>query len=156
VDTGGWYKLCCPTSQVPKPEVLGGIYRIRRKDAKPIVDPRGSKIAWKELKAEQCAKLLGDARPAVERRAMEILASQGAAALPAIEDMLSDESALARRNVYWTICRIDHADARRISARGMSDADPDVRQVAGHAASLWRDPAGMGLQVRSQAANQRI
>ena len=24
VDTGGWYKLCCPTSQLHKPDVLGG------------------------------------------------------------------------------------------------------------------------------------
>ena len=28
IDTGGWYKLCCPTSQLAKPDVLGGIYRI--------------------------------------------------------------------------------------------------------------------------------
>lgn len=30
IDTGGWYKLCCPTSQMAKPEVPGGIYRVRR------------------------------------------------------------------------------------------------------------------------------
>jgi hypothetical protein len=30
VDTGGWYKVCCPTSQLAKPDVLGGIYRVRR------------------------------------------------------------------------------------------------------------------------------
>jgi putative membrane-bound dehydrogenase-like protein len=156
VDTGGWYKLCCPTSQIEKPDVLGGIYRIRRKDGKQIDDPRGLKIAWKDLSPEKCAKLLGDPRPAVQRRAMQTLAAQGAMALPALEDMLADESILARRNVYWTLCRIDNPDARRVSARGMADADPDVRQVAGHVASLWRDPAGIGLQVRSQAANQRI
>ena len=33
VDTGGWYKLCCPTSQLHKPDVLGAIYRVRRKDS---------------------------------------------------------------------------------------------------------------------------
>ena len=33
IDTGGWYKLCCPTSQLWKPDVLGGIYRVRRTDA---------------------------------------------------------------------------------------------------------------------------
>jgi hypothetical protein len=33
VDTGGWYKLCCPSSQLAKADVLGGIYRVRRKDA---------------------------------------------------------------------------------------------------------------------------
>ncbi|MES2705255.1 MAG: PVC-type heme-binding CxxCH protein [Verrucomicrobiota bacterium] len=30
VDTGGWYKICCPTSQIAKPQVTGGIYRLRR------------------------------------------------------------------------------------------------------------------------------
>ncbi len=29
VDTGGWYKLCCPTSQLWKPDVLGNLYRVR-------------------------------------------------------------------------------------------------------------------------------
>lgn len=30
VDTGGWYKLCCPSSQLAKPDVLGAIYRVRK------------------------------------------------------------------------------------------------------------------------------
>ena len=119
VDTGGWYKLCCPTSQIQKVDVLGGIYRIRRKEAKPVNDPRGQKIAWSKLPSEKCAKLLGDSRPAVQRRAMETLAQQGTKALAALEDMLADESVVARRNVYWTLCRIDDPEARRISARGM-------------------------------------
>jgi putative membrane-bound dehydrogenase-like protein len=33
VDTGGWYRLCCPSSQLAKPDVLGAIYRVRRADA---------------------------------------------------------------------------------------------------------------------------
>lgn len=33
VDTGGWYRLCCPSSQLAKPDVLGAIYRVRRTDA---------------------------------------------------------------------------------------------------------------------------
>lgn len=31
IDTGGWYKLCCPTSQLARPEATGAIYRLRRK-----------------------------------------------------------------------------------------------------------------------------
>src|SRR5205823_1282432 len=46
VDTGGWYKLCCPTSQLVKPDVLGAIYRVRRKGVSHIADPRGLKLAW--------------------------------------------------------------------------------------------------------------
>src|SRR5262249_1595538 len=38
VDTGGWYKICCPTSQLYKPDVLGAIYRIRRKGAPNVED----------------------------------------------------------------------------------------------------------------------
>jgi putative membrane-bound dehydrogenase-like protein len=30
VDTGGWYKLCCPSSQLVKADVLGAIYRVRK------------------------------------------------------------------------------------------------------------------------------
>ncbi len=33
VDTGGWYKICCPSSQLAKPDVLGSIYRIRKNGA---------------------------------------------------------------------------------------------------------------------------
>ncbi|MEQ1862367.1 MAG: PVC-type heme-binding CxxCH protein [Chthoniobacteraceae bacterium] len=40
IDTGGWYKLCCPTSQLHKPDVLGAIYRVRRKDMPKAAAPR--------------------------------------------------------------------------------------------------------------------
>src|SRR5438270_29231 len=30
LDTGPWYKLCCPTSQLNKPDVLGAIYRVKK------------------------------------------------------------------------------------------------------------------------------
>lgn len=33
IDTGGWYKLCCPSSQLAKPDVLGAVYRVRKKGA---------------------------------------------------------------------------------------------------------------------------
>lgn len=42
VDTGGWYKLCCPSSQLAKADVLGGIYRVRREGSKR---PAGNELA---------------------------------------------------------------------------------------------------------------
>lgn len=30
IDTGGWFRIGCPQSQIAKPEITGGIYRIRR------------------------------------------------------------------------------------------------------------------------------
>src|SRR5438093_7840272 len=38
VDTGGWYKLCCPSSQLAKPDVLGAIYRVRKKGAAQLAN----------------------------------------------------------------------------------------------------------------------
>ncbi|HEX5271923.1 MAG TPA: PVC-type heme-binding CxxCH protein, partial [Gemmataceae bacterium] len=58
IDTGGWYKLCCPTSQLHKPDVLGAIYRIRKTGAPKVDDPRGRKIDWVNLKLGELVKLL--------------------------------------------------------------------------------------------------
>ena len=35
LDTGGWYKLCCPSSQLANKEVLGAIYRVSRTSIGP-------------------------------------------------------------------------------------------------------------------------
>jgi putative heme-binding domain-containing protein len=34
IDTGGWFRIGCPTSQIAKSHILGGIYRVRKTDAK--------------------------------------------------------------------------------------------------------------------------
>ena len=71
LDTGGWYKLCCPTSQLVKPDVLGAIYRVRKTGAHKVDDPWGKKIAWWNLDAAGFLKLFDDSRPAVQRKAIE-------------------------------------------------------------------------------------
>src|ERR1051325_9344764 len=88
VDTGGWSKLCCPPSQLAKPDVLGAIYRIRRKGAPMVVDPRGLKLAWPSMKPQELTKLLGDERPVVAKRAIAMLAKQGDVALAALKDIV--------------------------------------------------------------------
>src|SRR5207302_6644258 len=70
VDTGGWYKLCCPSSQLYKPDIKGAIYRVRRTGAPRIDDPRGRKLAWSTMSVKELAALLDDPRPAVRARAI--------------------------------------------------------------------------------------
>jgi hypothetical protein len=52
VDTGGWFRIGCPASETAKPAVLGGIYRVRRKDSS-----RGSKVTtegrWRTRRASR-------------------------------------------------------------------------------------------------------
>jgi putative membrane-bound dehydrogenase-like protein len=138
IDTGGWYKLCCPTSQLHKPDILGGIYRIRRKDAPRVDDPRGLKLDWK-MPAGKLATLLADARPAVRHRAMQVLAAKGAEAVDALKPVSHSSSVEARRNAVWTATRIDAPGARAFVGSMLADRDESVRQAALHSVSLWRD-----------------
>ena len=160
IDTGGWYKLCCPSSQLHKPDILGGVYRIRRAGAPVVADPRGLQIAWDKATPAELAALLGDARPAVARRAIAALAAKGAAALPAIAETLSAApSMVARQNAVWAACRIDGGAARGVARQGLGDSDETVRQVAIHAASVWRDrdalPLLANILEQGSSHNQR-
>jgi hypothetical protein len=89
IDTGGWFHIGCPTSQIAKPDVMGGIYRVRKIGTKPSIDPRGLTLAWSSLAAAELVKLLDDARFAVRDRAIAQLAKMGSIAVPALADQRS-------------------------------------------------------------------
>ncbi|HZY88356.1 MAG TPA: PVC-type heme-binding CxxCH protein, partial [Gemmataceae bacterium] len=149
IDTGGWYKLCCPTSQLYKPDVLGAIYRIRKKGAPKADDPRGLKLAWSKLSAKELAVLLDDARPAVRRRAIGALGKKGAEAVPTLTEVArKGGSAEARRNAVWAATRIEGDSARAVARAALADADETVRQVAAHSASVRRDRGAVTALLR--------
>ena len=148
IDTGAWYKLCCPTSQLAKPDVLGGIYRIRRSGAPKVRDPRGLELAWKTMPPAGLTALLKDDRPAVQSRAVRELGARTTAAIPALSDVLrSSSSNDARRNAVWALARIQGADARAAGRIAIADADESVRHAAIHTAGVWRD-AGSSSALR--------
>src|SRR5262249_40084099 len=117
VDTGGWYKLCCPTSQLAKPDILGAFYRIRKKGAPKLADPRGVEIAWATMKAEELAELLGDERVCVQSRAIQELSKRGDKAVPALSRVVDDGSARMRGRREGNINKRDrNEDRRRLDA----------------------------------------
>ncbi len=69
VDTGGWFRIGCPVSQVAKPDVKGGIYRIRKIGGKKYDDPRGSKLSWDRTVGIKLAERFSDERFVVRDRA---------------------------------------------------------------------------------------
>jgi len=160
IDTGGWYKLCCPTSQLHKPDILGAVYRIKRKGATKIDDPRGRKLAWSKMSPKQLTELLDDARPAVRHRAVETLAQKGRAAVSTLAEMIrSGESAEARRNAVWSATRIDSAEALAAVRQALRDTDETTRQTAIHSVSVRRDgqavPALIELLKSASLHNRR-
>lgn len=145
VDTGGWYKVCCPTSQLSKPDVLGGIYRIRKTGAPVPADPRGLKIAWATASAAELGALLADDRLYVRERAMHTLGRRGPAATAAVESVLkTSPSVLGRRHAVWTLARIDDPAAGAAVRSALGDRDSSVVHAALQVVSLWRD-AGAAL-----------
>jgi putative membrane-bound dehydrogenase-like protein len=177
-DTGGWYKLCCPTSQLWKPDVLGGIYRVRRDGATGPADPRGLKINWRSQSIGQLWALHADARPAVRLRASREIVRQrqsdqskklidelGKNTLSAIakspkknESERTDArtTTLAR---LWTLLQFDNEDAQRSVRELLRHEDASVRLAALNAVSLHRDTAAyprvVELLKSDRPANRR-
>ena len=148
LDTGGWYKLCCPTSQFWRPEVLGTIYRVKKTGAKPPVDPRGTRLDWTTQLPERLTLRLDDERPAVRRRAIADLAKRGQPAIPALARWLERGSRQGRLNAVWALTRILGTDARRAARAALANPASDVQQAAAHSAGLHRDAGAVDGLVR--------
>ena len=160
IDTGGWYKICCPTSQLSKPDVLGAIYRVSRKGQK-VEDPRGQKLKW-DLSPITLAHRLADARPAVRKRTADALVAMGPEGLAAISEANGQVTLRKRETVrlkalreaevrpgkdvdvqteyIWAATRIPTKDAR-VFVRGFltGPATTGARHAALNSISLWRD-----------------
>ena len=86
VDTGGWFRNGCPSSMMAKPEIAGGIYRIRKAGAPEKVERWDAKTAavWEIArkadgdKAAELVKFLSGADESVAHAAANALASLAA------------------------------------------------------------------------------
>jgi putative membrane-bound dehydrogenase-like protein len=156
VDTGGWYKLCCPTSQIIKADVLGSVYRVRKLGTTPIADPRGLKLDWQSAIPATLVQRLDDPRFAVRDHAIDALARLGNPATPALKAVLQSPSTSANHRLYavWTACRIGSAEALALVRNALADADFTVRQAASHSAGLQRDAKALEKLVAMLGSNQ--
>jgi putative membrane-bound dehydrogenase-like protein len=158
IDTGGWFRIGCPTSQIARPEFKGAIYRIRKADAKPIDDPRGLKIVWAKLTPEELILPLDDPRFAVRDRAIEELSNRGTKALFSLErvmrakvlERIAGANVTERlcRNAVWALTRIEGPEARRIVRLVVNDKKLSVKLTALHSVGLHRDAKALPALVK--------
>ncbi|HEY2893097.1 MAG TPA: PVC-type heme-binding CxxCH protein, partial [Pirellulales bacterium] len=140
IDTGGWFRIGCPTSQLAKPDVLGGIYRVRRAGAAKVADPRGNKLDWNTLHPEKLACLLADPRFEVRDRAARRMAKLGGKSVPSLKKLLDGKAdAETKCAAVWALASNDDPRARAVVRAALDDAAPGVRQAAARAAGLHRD-----------------
>ncbi len=144
VDTGGWFRIGCPTSQIAKPNILGAIYRIRKKDGAKLDDPRGLKIDWEKTHP---LPLLDDPRFVVRQRAIKELVrlslkdtAGGNGVAEGIYQKYPKLSARGRCHAAWALAQIGmHPENKESSLSSdyllafLEDKDTSVR-VAGASA----------------------
>ncbi len=145
-DTGSWYKICCPTSKIARPDILGAIYRVQKKNMAQADDPRGLALDWQNPKVEW----LSDERPAVVTRAVECLAAKENIELLCLSP--------ARVNAIWTLHRIPGRYARDVIRQCIKSSDPEVRVAAIQSVALWRDKNAVNslIDVLSKTENPHV
>jgi putative membrane-bound dehydrogenase-like protein len=161
--TGGWFIEGCPLSRVAKPDVLGGIFRIRKKGAGATQDPWGNKIDWKKQTTANLATLLKDKRGAVRARAADALAESGNKGIPALSTKVTaaadDEG---KTEALFALSRIDSPEARSAVRAQLASKNAAVRTAAARILGLAKDAQSVNAlmrivqndipQVRRQAA----
>lgn len=145
VDTGGWFYRGCPTSQMSKPDVLGGIYRIRRDGMTTQVDPWGKRIDWESSSDAELIKRFNDTRRQVRQRAITEAAKRGDRIVPLLAKAMRSDIRV-RQNAIWALTRIiGQGDslpmAQRAIRMALDDSDADIRQTACRSIATYPDPA---------------
>jgi putative membrane-bound dehydrogenase-like protein len=140
LDTGGWFRIGCPTSQVAKPDIKGGIYRIRREGVERVKDPWGLQLAWDRVAPRELAARLDDSRWAVRDRTVDTLGRAGTDAISVLKGILAGSASVeARRNAVWALTRMESGEARAAVRVALKDKDASVRNAAAHSVALHRD-----------------
>jgi putative heme-binding domain-containing protein len=131
VDTGGWYKLCCPTSQLAKPNVLGGIYRLRKKGGDvPAACPPSQWTAGDPADTTQQLANLKSSNLHLRRRAAEALGrAHVKAAVPALLEALAapEVDRFLFHSLTYALLEIGDPPATRV---GLASTHSRVQQGA--------------------------
>lgn len=153
IDTGGWYKLCCPTSQLWKPDVLGAIYRIRRNNAPAVRDPRGLRIQWANATSRELSALLADSRPAVTRRAVQQLRQSQSAVTELTNVLTGTGPEWQKLNAIWALAGSREAQTALSSA--LAPKNPaSIKHGALHAISVTPELADIAAITKLLAQSE--
>lgn len=144
VDTGAWFIHGCPISRVAKPEIKGGVYRIRKAGAPKVGDPRGERMNLTGLTPAQLTNLFADRRYAVRDRSVEILVTRGEAAVESLAVVRASSSdPEARAAAVFALFRIGTPKALEAVRAALNDADFQVRTAAARCAGMAKDGAAL-------------
>lgn len=152
VDTGGWFYRGCPTSQMARPDVLGGIYRVTRDGMTTIPDPRGQSIDWAQRSDSQLMRDLKDTRYEVRNRAVREAADREGDGIDRLLARTVQTADLpARQNALWSIAR--RLSASNDSAAQSTASNPQTEHTGGLRAAAVSALQDRSASVRRIACN---
>ena len=150
VDTGGWFYRGCPTSQIAKPDIMGAIYRVRRKGMTPLVDPWGLRLDWAKLNDAEVARHLNDTRFKVRERAMLECSRRAESIVPHLQRAIDRGDIRNRINAVWALTRIvgsGNNTASDVLRTALNDRDVRVRHAAARSLTTYSDPEAISRLV---------
>jgi putative membrane-bound dehydrogenase-like protein len=154
VDTGGWYKLCCPSSQLVKEDVLGAIYRVRRADAeKKLITVRPGSM--EKLPTRSLIDLYGATGNGVMRSTVLDVLSERIDELPREKDLLmwalmTPSPAQGDGPVHLAVAilgRSNRPSARAKTRAFFSHPNQSAAVAAMRSAGLWEDSEAVPLMT---------
>lgn len=140
IDTGGWFRKGCPSSQVARPEVAGGIYRVSKKD-KPYEQVKFPTVTqWEAFDPIQVAAQIKTEHAFLRDRVVTEFAIRGHSSIPEIELILDDPESTPdqRRACVWALARMRFSDSPDLIRRTLRDPDPTVKIAACNAFAVTR------------------
>jgi putative membrane-bound dehydrogenase-like protein len=159
IDTGGWFRIGCPTSQIAKPDVRGAIYRVRKSIPVVVNDPRGIGMNWQDTELTELIDRLDDRRPPVRDRAREALVKRGTTSVVSLAKTALTGSETARRNSLWCLSRLNSPLSRSTLWTALQDKSASVRQtvcnILGEAGDRAAVSQLVGLLTDSSLSVQR-
>ncbi len=160
LNTGAWFLNGCPTSRVAKPEIYGGIYRVKKVGGTVVDDPRGKKLELATQEPAQWLKRLQDPRPAIREQAIErlslvvedpLVTNGGQPAFSLVANILQGlPTETAQQNAIWSLARRDRSliDLLLLADNLELEDSPSVTQSLIHAigsSSELQNPRGLDL-----------
>jgi putative membrane-bound dehydrogenase-like protein len=132
LNTGGWFRNGCPTSVVAKPEIYGGVYRVRKTDGVKVDDPRGKQLQLAKQSPTEWIKHLDDKRPAIREQALDLAAGLGEA--PKTLGEMYRRNFAAEINAFnEALAAVKPAVSLRITGRALTAKSTAIEEGSGEA-----------------------
>ncbi len=153
VDTGAWFIHGCPISRLSKPQIRGGIYRVRRRDSSrgPLAPPPSRALAVFTLPPDQVRAALSDPDFEVRIAAARVAGmNHDRAALPRLLEMVRKDDLPVRRQAATAVGQIgDRSAVPALAAAAAGVGDRFVEHAIIFSLIQLEDPSATSNALRS-------